>query len=138
MRLRPETRRRARALQLLYSLDGAAASDLGSAAAGLARLTGPEPGVTEEARELAGAVLAHREDLDRQVSGAADNWRLERVAIIERNILRLGIHELMAGVLPAKVVIDESLWLAHRFAGPKAPPLINGVLDRVARDLGRL
>ena len=63
---------------------------------------------------------------------------VERVAIIERNILRLGIHELMAGLLPAKVVIDESLWLAHRFAGPKAPPFINGVLDRVARDLGRL
>lgn len=138
MTLRPETRRRARALQLLYSLDGAAAPDLGSAAAGLARLTGPEPGVTEEAMALAGAVMAHRDDLDRQVSGAADNWRLERVAIIERNILRLGIHELMAGVLPAKVVIDESLWLAHRFAGPKAPPFINGVLDRVARDLGRL
>ncbi len=90
-----------------------------SAAVGLARLTGPEPGVTDEARALAGAVLAHREDLDRQVSSAADNWRIERVAIIERNILRLGIHELMVGLLPAKVVIDESLWLAHRFAGPE-------------------
>jgi N utilization substance protein B len=138
MMLRAETRRRARALQLLYSLDGAAVPDCRQAAAGLARLTGPEPGVTDEAEELAHAVLAHCEELDRQVSKAADNWRIERVAIIERNILRLGIHELMAGIVPAKVVIDESLWLAHRFAGPKAPPFINGVLDRVARDLGRL
>ena len=138
MMLRQETRRRARALQLLYALDGARTTDVGDAAAGLARLTGPEPGVTDEARDLAEAVLAHRDDLDRQVSGAAENWRIERVAIIEHNMLRLGIHELMAGLLPAKVVIDESLWLAHRFAGPKAPPFINGVLDRVARDLGRL
>ena len=87
MTLRPETRRRARALQLLYSLDGDAAPDLEGAAAGLARLTGPEPGVTEEATALAGAVMAHREALDRQVSEAADNWRIDRVAIIERNIL---------------------------------------------------
>ena len=58
--------------------------------------------------------------------------------MIERNILRIAIHELRRGDVPAKVVIDEALWLAHRFAGPKAPPFINGVLDRVARDLGRL
>ena len=44
----------------------------------------------------------------------------------------------MLGVVPPKVVLDESIWLAHRFAGPKAPSFINGVLDRVARDLGRL
>jgi N utilization substance protein B len=138
MKLRQETRRRARALQLLYAMDGDTPPAFRNAAAGLARLTGLEAGVTDEAEQLAEAVLAHREELDRQVSGAADNWRIERVAIIERNILRLGIHELMVGVLPAKVVIDESLWLAHRFAGPKAPPFINGVLDRVARDLGRL
>jgi transcription antitermination protein NusB len=138
MMLRKETRRRARALQLLYTMDAERAPEFKNAAAGLARLTGLESGVTEEAEALAEAVLAHREELDRQVSGAADNWRIERVAVIERNILRLGIHELMAGTLPAKVVIDESLWLAHRFAGPKAPPFINGVLDRVARDLGRL
>jgi N utilization substance protein B len=136
--LRQETRRRARALQLLYAMDSEGAPAFPHAAAGLARLTGLEPGVTDEAEQLAEAVLAHRDELDRQVSGASDNWRLERVAIIERNILRLGIHELMTGALPAKVVIDESLWLAHRFAGPKAPPFINGVLDRVARDLGRL
>lgn len=136
--LRPETRRRARALQLLYIMESPGAPELAQAAAGLARLTGLEPGITDEAEALARAVLAHRADLDRQVSGAADNWRIERVAVIERNILRLGIHELLVGTLPPKIVIDESLWLAHRFAGPKAPPFINGVLDRVARDLGRL
>jgi N utilization substance protein B len=83
-------------------------------------------------------VLDHRADIDRRAEGAADHWRFDRIALVERNILRLGIHELLVGALPARVVIDESLWLAHRFAGPKAPAFINGVLDRVARDLGRL
>lgn len=138
MTLRPETRRRARALQLLYARDTTGATSCREAAAGLARLTGPGPGVLDEAEQLADAVVAHRETLDRLAGSAAENWRIERMALIERNILRLGVHELMVGAVPARVVIDEALWLAHRFAGPKAPAFINGVLDRVARDLGRL
>ena len=70
--------------------------------------------------------------------GPAENWRLGRMATIEKNILRIAIHELVEGTLPAPVIINEAVWLTRRFAGPKAPPFINGVLDRVARDLGRL
>ncbi len=135
--MRQETKRRARALQLLYAADHAGAST-GNAAAGLARLTGPEPGVLDEARALADGVTAQRDELDRLAQGAADNWRLERIAVIERNILRIAIHELLVGVTPPRVVIDEAIWLAQRFAGARAPAFINGVLDRIARDLGRL
>jgi N utilization substance protein B len=136
--LRVETRRRARALQLLYAID--AGPDLGADAAwrGLARLTGPAPDVLDEARALADAVLGDLAALDRIAQAAADNWRLERIAAIERNILRLAIHELREGVTPPRVVIDEAIWLAQRFGGVRAPGFVNGVLDRVARDLGRL
>ena len=137
MTLRVESKRRARALQLLYAME-TTGEDAGTVAGGLARLVGPEPSVTEEAQALVDGVLAHRPELDLAIQAGADNWRVERMAIVERSILRIATHELMVGVVPAAVVIDEAVWLAQRFAGPKAPPFINGVLDRVARDLGRL
>lgn len=136
--IRAETRRRARALQLLYCLD--AGPDVGAQQAyrGLAQLTGPEPGILDEARMLAEGVVASRAELDGLAQAAAENWRLERIAAVERNILRLAIHELRQGVTPPRVVIDEAIWLAQRFAGSRAPAFVNGVLDRVARNLGRL
>ncbi len=90
------------------------------------------------AAQVARHIEQHRATLDRYAADAAEHWRLERIAVVERNILRLAIHELAYESTPPRVVIDEALWLAHRFAGPRAPAFINGVLDRVARDLGRL
>ncbi|HET9066686.1 MAG TPA: transcription antitermination factor NusB [Gemmatimonadales bacterium] len=136
--MRAESKRRARALQLLYALEAVPSESPEVAFRGLARLTGPEPGILEEARAVVDGVLARRDELDRLAQAAADNWRLERIATIERNILRLGVQELLVGVTPVKVVLDESVWLAQRFAGERAPAFINGVLDRVARSLGRL
>jgi N utilization substance protein B len=136
--LRPETRARARALQVLYSMEVAEGLSLQDAVTRLARLTGPDPLVYDRAEALAAAVVAEREELDRLASEAAENWRLERIATVERCILRIGIHELLRGETPPKVAIDEAVQLAHWFGGPKAPPFINGVLDRVARGAGRL
>lgn len=138
MRVSARSKRRARALQLLYTLDIIGHEDPHAASSGLARLTGPEPQVHDESRALVDGVLAHQAAIDRLASQAAEHWRFDRIASVERNILRIGIHELMVGVVPPKVVLDEAIWLAHRFAGAKAPAFINGVLDRVARDLGRL
>jgi N utilization substance protein B len=136
--LRNESKRRARALQLLYALETVGGGNQDAASSGLARLTGPEPDLHEEAVALVEGVMLQRDAIDAVAARASEHWRFDRIASVERNILRLGIHELMVGVVPPKVVIDESIWLAHRFAGPKAPSFINGVLDRVARDLGRL
>jgi N utilization substance protein B len=111
---------------------------LAEAVSRLARLTGPDPTVYDQAEELARSVLAERDDLDRHAAEAADNWRLDRIAAVERNILRLGIHELLKGEVPPKVAIDEAVQLAHWFGGAKAPSFVNGVLDRIARSLGRL
>jgi len=135
--LRPETRARARALQLLYAAELTGA-DMDHAVSALARLTGPEPAVLEDAEALANGVLAHRENLDRIIRDAADNWRLERIGVVERNILRLGIQELRLGNTPPRVVIDEAVRLGQWFGGPKSPAFVNGVLDRVAHSLGRL
>jgi N utilization substance protein B len=136
--LRVETKARARALQMLYAREAGSEDDISRVATGIARLTGPEPAVFDRAEELAAGVLAEMPALDRAITGAADNWRLDRIGAIERNILRLGIHELREGTTPPKVVIDEAVRLAHWFGGPRTPAFINGVLDKVARADGRL
>ena len=137
--LRAETKARARALQLLYAWELQAGPPLPAVASGLARLTGPRDGtLLERAEGLAAEVVAQIATLDRHAAAAADNWRLSRIATVERNIIRLGIHELERGTVPPKVAIDEAVRLAHWFAGPRAPAFVNGVLDRIARSLGRL
>jgi transcription antitermination protein NusB len=136
--LRAETKARARALQILYSMEVTGDLQLVDAMTRLAQLTGPDPLVYDQAEELAQAVLAERSELDRHAADAADNWRLDRIAAVERNILRIGIHELLRGAVPPKVAIDEAVQLAHWFGGAKAPGFINGVLDRVAHSVGRL
>ncbi len=135
--LRLETRGRARALQLLYAAE-TTGRDPATIVAGLARLTRPEPMVLDFAEELARGVTAERTRLDRELEQATDNWRLDRLSVIDRNILRIGTFELDRGMVPPRVVIDEALWLAHRFGTPASPAFVNGVLDRVARSLGRL
>jgi N utilization substance protein B len=134
MVLRPETRARARALQILYAWEIQGRPDLRGVVDGLGR--GPAENVA--AVELAGRVAADVEGLDREVSRAVEHWRLERIGLVERIVLRLAAHELLAARAPAPVVIDEAIRLARWFAGPRAPAFVNGVLDAVARHLGRL
>ncbi len=135
--LRPETKARARALQILYSME-MGTSTLDDAVTRLARLTGPDPSVYDQAEALADSVTREKDELDRHAADAAENWRLERIAPVERNILRIGVHELLVGAVPPKVAIDEAVQLAHWFGGAKAPAFVNGVLDRVAHAIGRL
>jgi len=136
--MRVETKARARALQLLYASELQPAATVPALATGLARLTGPEGRQRDLAEELAAEVLAEAPALDRLAAEAAEHWRLERVGVIERNILRLAIHEMRSGRVPPRVAIDEGIRLARWFAGPRAPAFVNGVLDRVARQLGLL
>ncbi len=136
--LRAETRSRARALQLLYAWELRRATPLPVLASGLSRLTGPEPALLDRAEELAAGVVADVESLDAEAARASDNWRLSRIAVVERNILRLAILELRRGQVPPKVAIDEAVRLAHWFGGARAPGFVNGVLDGIARATGRL
>jgi N utilization substance protein B len=136
--LRIETKSRARALQLLYAWELQGAPPMAVVATGLARLTGPEPRILDRAEVLATEVAAEVGSLDAEAGRAAENWRMSRIAVVERNILRLAIHELRRGDVPPKVAIDEAVRLAHWFGGARAPGFVNGVLDGVARALGRL
>jgi len=136
--LRPETKSRARALQILYAWELQGSPPISRVATGLARLTGPEPRILDRAEALAAGIALEVESLDAQAARASENWRIDRIAVVERNILRLGIHELRRGEVPPKVAIDEAVHLAHWFGDARAPGFVNGILDGVARSLGRL
>jgi N utilization substance protein B len=136
--LRVETKSRARALQILYAWELTGGRPLRLIVSGIARLTGPEPRILDRAEELAAEVVAELAQLDAELAQAAENWRMSRIATVERNILRLGIHELRRGDVPPKVAIDEAVRLAHWFGGARAASFVNGVLDGVAHSLGRL
>ncbi len=138
MAIRLESRARARALQLLYAWETDGRPTIEELLPGIVRLTNADAALRDRVKELAGGVIAHWEELDRAYAASAEHWRVDRLAVVDRNILRLGVHELMEGAVPPKVVIDQALWLAHRFGGPQSPAFINGVLDAVARSLGRL
>jgi transcription antitermination protein NusB len=137
--LRVETKSRARALQILYAweLQGGR-RPVPVVVSSVARLTGPGPRILDRAEELAAGVVAEVDSLDAEIAQAAENWRMSRIAVVERNILRLGIHELRRGDVPPKVAIDEAVRLAHWFGGARAPGFVNGILDGVAHSLGRL
>jgi len=136
--LRLETKSRARALQLLYAWELRGRAPVAQLATGLSRLTGPEPRVLDRAEALASDVVGSVESLDAEAARASENWRMSRMAVVERNILRLGILELRQGEVPPKVAIDEAVRLAHWFGGARAPGFVNGVLDGIAHALGRL
>jgi transcription antitermination protein NusB len=91
----------------------------------------PEPDVFME--ELVRGTLDRRENVDKQIEEFSANWRLERMAAVDRNILRLAVYELSEKKNPPAVVIDEALELAHRFSGDESAKFINGVLDAVRR-----
>lgn len=83
--------------------------------------------------ELARGTVAHAADIDKKIEAKSQNWRLERMAVVDRNILRLAIYELGQQVLPGPVIIDEALELARQFSNDESLSFINGVLDAVLR-----
>jgi N utilization substance protein B len=77
-------------------------------------------------------VIAHQSDIDRRLSEAAENWRLVRMAAVDRNVLRLGAYELLyVPETPPNVALDEAITLARRYGSADSPAFVNGVLDRL-------
>jgi N utilization substance protein B len=89
----------------------------------------------EFARELAEGVAAHAPELDRRITAASTAWPADRLGALERNILRIAVHELEEGTTPVAVVLDEAVRLAKRYASGDAAKLVNGILGRVAREV---
>ena len=73
-------------------------------------------------------------DIDRRITEKSENWRLERMPAVDRNILRMAVYEMTDLSTPAPVVIDEALELARQFSGDESVSFINGVLDAVHRE----
>lgn len=93
-----------------------------------------EGDVDEFASGLAEAVAARAEELDALVSGAAEGWPADRLGAIERNVLRIAVLEIVDRRVPVGVAIDEAVGLAKRYASDEAGRLVNGILDRIARE----
>ena len=94
---------------------------------------------TDETRRFANQLfegaVAQAETIDPLIGKLAENWRIERLATVDRNILRLAIHELRTGAVPPKAVIDEALELAKTFSSAEAPSFLNGILDAAVKHL---
>jgi len=124
------------ALQLLYQLDVQGENT-------------PEPHFDEfwsrhpveaETREFAEALVRgtkfHEAKIDELISQYAENWQLDRMAVVDKNVLRQGIFELMwMGEAPPKVVINEAIEIAKKFSTHESSRFINGILDRVHKEL---
>lgn len=122
----PLARRKARrqALFLLYQWDLTGRP--------LASLFDGEPDAF--ALELAEAVALHIEELDARITAASRDWPADRLGTLERNILRIGVHELEEDTVPAEVAINEAVVLAKRYATDEAAGLVNGILARINRE----
>ena len=136
----PEARHHSRqvALQVLYAFDLAKGRSLAPPSideifeAIAANFELPER-ARPFAKELVGGVTRESDDLDRILGEHTRNWRIDRMAAVDRNILRLATLELVRTDTPASVVIDEAIELARRFGDDPSPGFVNGVLDAVAR-----
>jgi transcription antitermination protein NusB len=86
------------------------------------------------ARETAESVVEAAPALDRRITAASEGWSSDRLGAIERNILRIALHELDGEEVPDEVAIDEAVTLARRYASDDAARLVNGILGRIVRE----
>jgi len=137
-RTRVESRARARALQALYAWDLRGERGLDR----VATQVWDDLSVAPEERRLAGllvgAVARSHTALDAELAEVTTNWRLERLGAIERSVLRLAAAELLRGETPPRVVIKEAVRLAERYGSATSARFVNGVLDALARRMGRI
>ena len=94
-----------------------------------ARLRSDE--LVDFARSLVAGVRRNRGELDALLAKTADNWSLERMAVTDRNVLRLGAYEILYSETPDRVAINEAVELAKRFGSKQSAQFVNGILDRL-------
>jgi len=131
----PRRESRKLALQVLFAADLGHSDCFETALERVAEHFDLHPGAVAFAKELVVGVQASRECIDARIREHARNWRLERMAAVDRNLLRLAVYELADTDTPAEVVIDEAVELARDFGSEPSPAFVNGVLDAVARSL---
>ena len=133
------TRRQSRicALQLLFQWDIHRSTEHWLADYWTQHPAAPE--VREFAEQLTEGVMARHEELDALIGRLAANWKITRMPIVDRNILRIGLYELLwLPDVPAKVTVNEAIELAKQFADDETKRFVNGILDKVLKDDPRL
>jgi N utilization substance protein B len=85
-------------------------------------------------RELAEGVEVHREELDAEISRHAKGWDVDRIAPLDRNVMRVALYEIEHAEVPVEVAIDEAVEIAKEYCGADAPGFINGILGAVVRE----
>lgn len=133
------TRRKARecALQMLF------AADVGKGLGGVLTNnywnelgeTALDAKTQEFANNLALGTLRELETIDERIKTRAEHWRIERMAVVDRNVLRLAVYEFLFEETPHTVIINEALEIARRFSTFEATQFINGILDAIKHDL---
>jgi transcription antitermination factor NusB len=137
--MRKRTRAREIALQILYQVD-IRGEELGSIAEDFfnTRLCDddmPEPSIKEFALNLAKGTLEHIQSIDSIITSYAQNWQLERMAVIDRNIMRMACYELLhIDDIPPKVSINEAVDLAKKYGDTDSGKFVNGILDKVKKN----
>jgi N utilization substance protein B len=132
------TTSREAALQMLFAYEASGTSNVEATIAAFWRETPGDPEGRAYADALVRGAIGNLEVVDRIITAASTNWRLARMARVDRNVLRVGTWELrQSRDVPRAVAIDEAVELAKRFGGEESGAFVNGVLDRIAGDLGR-
>jgi len=128
------SRAREVALQLLFQRDhnpGVGQTDVDQFIQNRLR----EPDMREFCSNLYAGIVLHQSDIDTRLAAAAENWRVTRMATVDRNVLRLGAYELLfTKDTPAAVAFDEAIELARRYGSADSSAFVNGVLDRLRRE----
>jgi N utilization substance protein B len=131
------TKARECAFQLLYQWE-VGRTPMPQVVAGFWKLRSGTAAMREMAERLACGAQACVGELDAAIEAASSNWRLDRIATVDRTILRLGAYELLQEAqTPAAVVLDEAVELAKRFGEEDSPAFVNGVLDAIRRRVRR-
>ena len=136
--MRIESRARSRALQALYAWDMRPGQSLDRVAVTVWDDLSVSPEERAIASRLVRVVIADSAKIDRELEAVTTNWRLERLGAIDRAVLRLAAAELTAGETPPKVVIQEAVRLAERYGSVQSARFVNGIVDALARRMGRL
>ena len=133
--MRKRTRARELALQMLYQVDARGEEALEDFDGFLRRESAEDEDVKKFAHSLVDGTLEMRGDIDEVVGGAAQNWHLSRMALVDRNILRMAVYEMLyVEDIPAKVSINEAIELGKRYSTQQSGSFINGILDRIRRE----
>jgi N utilization substance protein B len=129
------TTAREAALQLLYAIESAGEPQE-VVIAEFWRETPGDPEGKTYANNLARQIMEKRSEIDEYITRASENWRVERMTPVDRNLLRIGTYELAYGTdVPRPVAIDEAVEIAKRFGTEESSKFVNGVLERIANDL---